>query len=411
MQIVTRKIDELIPYINNARTHSDEQIAQIAASIKEFGFTNPLLIDGDNGLIAGHGRLLAARKLNIEELPTIELSHLSEAQRKAYILADNKLAQNAGWDDELLKLELSELDELGFDLSITGFSNDEIRALTIDGNIVGLTDEDDVPEVPDEPITKRGDVWLCGEHRVMCGDSTLIDDVEKLMDGQKADMVFTDPPYGVSYASKNAFLNARDKGNRIQSEIINDHMDLSETSDFIYQAFLNIKLCLAERSSYYITSPQGGDLLMMMMMMMIKAGLPLRHCLIWVKNNHVLGRTDYNYKHEPILYGWDSVHDFYGAGDHKFSTWEINKPHKNDLHPTMKPVELMENACLNSTKKDQVVLDLFGGSGSTLIACEKTNRHCMMMELDPKYCDVIIKRWQDFTGKQAFLESTGKSFG
>lgn len=402
MNIVQIKIESLIPYVNNARTHSDAQVAQIAGSIKEFGFNNPVLIDDESGIIAGHGRVLAARKLNLDTVPCIKLNHLSPAQRKAYILADNKLALNAGWDNDILRLELADLKELDIDTDLTGFTLDEIAELSPQ-TTVGLTDEDAVPEVPDEPITKLGDVYILGNHRLMCGDSISIDAVEKLMNGQKADMVFTDPPYGVSYASKNEFLNKLDEGNRNQTQILNDHMNLDDTKDFIYQAFCNIKLLLSKRSSYYITAPQGGDLLMMMMMMM-KANLPLRHCLIWVKNNHVLGRTDYNYKHEPILYGWDNVHDFYGDGLHKFSTWEVKKPHKNDLHPTMKPVELIENACLNSTKKGQNVLDIFGGSGSTLIACEKTGRKSYLMELDPKYCDVIVKRWEDFTGKKAALE-------
>jgi site-specific DNA-methyltransferase (adenine-specific) len=234
----------------------------------------------------------------------------------------------------------------------------------------------------------------------MCSDSTKIEDVEKLMNGEKADMVFTDPPYGVNYAKKNEFLNTISPANRIQKDIENDTMSLDETSDFICQCFVNLRLSLAEKSSYYITAPQGGDLLLMMMKTMQKADIPLRHMLIWVKNNHVLGRTDYNYKHEPILFGWVNTHNFYGKGEFKFSTWEIDKPLKNDLHPTMKPVALIVNACLNSTLEGDKVLDLFGGSGSTLIACEQTNRKCYIMELDERYATIILDRWEKLTGKK-----------
>jgi DNA modification methylase len=222
------------------------------------------------------------------------------------------------------------------------------------------------------------------------------------MGADKADMVFTDPPYGVSYGDKNKFLNSIASGNRIQTPIEGDHKTVNDLADsIIFPAFCCIKESLADKASYYITAPQGGELLMMMMMMMIKAGLPLRHMIIWVKNNHVLGRTDYNYKHEPILFGWVNAHNFYGNGEFKFSTWEIDKPHKSDLHPTMKPIALMENALLNSSQRNEIIIDTFGGSGSTLIACEKTNRKCRMVEIDPLYCQVIIDRWEKFSNKKA----------
>jgi DNA modification methylase len=404
-KIIMRKVADLVPSARNARTHSEAQVQKIAASIKEFGFINPIITGKNSDLVAGHGRLMAAKLLGLSEVPTIPAEHLTEKQKRAYMLADNRIAELAGWDMDILKIELGEvgkdfkLDDLGFD-----------DAFLTGGHVKGLVDEDETPDPPVAPLSKPGDIWLLGEHRVMCGDSTDQGAVVALMAGEKADMVFTDPPYGVSYADKNKYLNSISSGNRIQKNIENDHMTLSETSDFIYKSFCSIKLILAKRSSYYITAPQGGDLLMTMMMMMQKAELPLRHCLIWVKNNHVLGRTDYNYKHEPILYGWDNVHDFYGEGEHRFSTWEIPKPQKNDLHPTMKPVALIENALLNSTKPGQIVVDIFGGSGSTLIAAQKTGRCARLMELDPQYADVIVKRWQDFTGLKATLSDTGKTF-
>lgn len=399
MKIEQIKTSELVPYANNAKLHSDEQVKKIAASIKEFKFNNPVLIDKDNGIIAGHGRVLAAELLKLKEVPCIRLGHLTEAQKKAYILADNRLGDiGGGWNEELLKIELEGLKELDFNIDLTGF--DDSFLSFVEEPTEGLIEDDEIPEVA-EPKVKLGDVWQLGDHRLLCGDCTDRHNVERLMNGKKADLVFTDPPYGVSYADKNAFLNAADKGNRIQAEIANDHLSVEETSEFIFKAFCNIKESLADRSSYYITSPQGGELLLMMMMTMQKAGIPHRHMLIWVKNNHVLGRADYNYKHEPILFGWAKVHDFYGNGAHKFSTWEIPKPHSSKLHPTMKPVELVVNAALNSSRLNDIVLDVFGGSGSTLIACEKLNRTCYMMELSPEYCDVIINRWEKFTGETA----------
>ena len=400
-----------MPYARNARTHSDEQISQIAASIKEWGWTVPVLIDEDGGLIAGHGRVLAARKLGLAEIPVMVATGWSKAQKRAYVLADNKLAMNAGWDNEMLSLELGEIGDLGFNLDLTGFGTDEIEALLAPVGTEGLTDEDAVPEVPEAPVTVLGDVWLLGKHRVMCGDSTSIDAVDNLMAGQKADMFFTDPPYGVSYADKNKSLNAIGKGNGIQTPIINDHMTVNETGDLWFQSFSNAHLTTSEKAVYYICGPQGGELMMMMMMMILKAGWQLKHTMIWVKNNHVLGRMDYHYKHEPIMYGWKDGESHNWYGDHsQMSTWEVDKPVKSALHPTMKPIGLMEKAIGNSTKTGNVVLDLFGGSGSTLIACEKTGRYARLMELDPKYCDVIVKRWQEFTGKIATHAETGTPF-
>ena len=409
-EIVHKPIADLIPYANNARTHSDEQVAQIAASIKEFGFTNPILLDGTNGIIAGHGRLMAARKLGMDTVPCIELSHLSEAQKKAYILADNRLAMNSGWDTQLLTLELKSLDDEGFDLEMLGFDAKELSDLLQPEQVEGLTDEDAVPELPETPVTKLGDIWLLGNHRLMCGDSTSIDAVEKLINGMLVDLVVTDPPYGVSYADKNKSLNASVKGKRIQTEIKNDHLKGDNLADFFFGAFSNLFIAMKPGAPFYIFAPQGGEQMMMMMMMM-KAGLPVRHELIWVKNNHVLGRADYHYKHEPVLYGWKegAGHPWFGDRN-KFSIWNVNKPMSSKLHPTMKPVELCEIPIMNSSKGSDIVLDLFGGSGTTIIACEKTNRQCFMMEFDSHYCDVIVKRWQDFTGKEATLETNGKTF-
>lgn len=406
MQIEQIEIESLLPYARNSRTHSDEQTAQIAASIKEFGFTNPVLIDNENQIIAGHGRVLAARKLQLKVVPCIRLGYLTETQKKAYVIADNKLALNSGWDDEMLALEIAELKDEDFEIELLGFTDDELAGLAeqIAEEVEGLTDEDDAPAVPDEAKTKLGDIYKLGKHRLMCGDSTSIDALDKLMDGTLADLVVTDPPYGVSYADKNRSLNASGRGNRIQTPIKNDHLQGDELKDFFLVAFSSMFIAMKPGAPFYVFAPQGGEQMMMMMMMMQESCLPVRHELIWVKNNHVLGRADYHYKHEPVLYGWKegAGHPWYGERN-KFSIWNINKPNQSKLHPTMKPVELVEIPITNSSKGQDVILDLFGGSGTTLIACEKTNRQARLMELDPKYCDVIVKRWEEFTGKKAEL--------
>lgn len=403
-QIEYISVEKLIPYANNSRTHSDAQVAQIAASIKEFGWTNPILIDGANGIIAGHGRLLAARKLGYTEVPTIELSDLTEAQKKAYVIADNKLALNADWDTTVLSLELNILKDAGFDLDVLGFDEKELNALLEPEQVQGLTDEDEVPPPPEEPKTKLGDIYQLGNHRLMCGDSTSIDAVDTLMAGQFADLVVTDPPYGVSYADKNRSLNMVAPARRIQTPIKNDHLQGNELKDFFLAAFSSMFVAMKPGAPFYVFAPQGGEQMMMMMMMMQEACLPVRHELIWVKNNHVLGRADYHYKHEPVLYGWKdgAGHPWYGERN-KFSIWNVDKPMQSKLHPTMKPVELVEIPIQNSSKGHDVVLDLFGGSGTTLIAAEKNGRTALLMELDPRYCDVIVKRWEDFTGKKAEL--------
>lgn len=388
MIIINRKITELIPYVNNARTHSDEQVLQICSSIKEFGFTNPVLIDGENGIIAGHGRLMAAKKLGMEEVPTIELSHLSEAQRKAYILADNKLALNSGWDNDLLAIEFAELGALGFDLELTGFTLDEIDALTPEEIPPGLTDEDAVPELPIEPVTKLGDVWLCGKHRVMCGDSTSIDAVDKLMDGNKADMVFTDPPYGYKYES-----NHQDR----HQMLMNDDVML----DFAPV----INSVMFDDSSIYVC---GSFQTISKWIDYISINFKYKNLIVWQKNNWSMGdlKGAFAGQHELIIFAHKGRVELIGKRDPDIWRFDRQAP---DVHPTQKPVELIEYAM--SKVKSGGVLDVFGGSGSTMIACEKTNRINYSMELDPKYCDVIVKRWQDFTGQQATLESTGEYFG
>jgi len=402
VQIEYRPIEALIPYARNSRTHSDAQVAQIAASIREFGWTNPVLVDGDNGIIAGHGRVLAARKLGFEQVPVIELAHLTESQKRAYVLADNKLAENAGWDDELLRIELEALQAAGFDLSMTGFDDDELAALMAElaGN-EGLTDDDAVPEVTDDPVSQPGDVWLLGEHRVLCGDATDPVALETLMGSDLADMAFTDPPYNVNYAN-----TAKDKQRGTHRPILNDNLG-EGFAGFLSAACANL-LNYNKGAVYIAMSSSELDTLQLAFR---GAGGKWSTFIIWAKNTFTLGRADYQRQYEPILYGWRDGVDHFWCGDRdQGDVWFINKPVKNDLHPTMKPVELVERAIRNSSKTRDIVLDLFGGSGTTLIAAEKTQRRARLVELDPKYVDVIVKRWQDYTGKQATRLKDGASF-
>jgi len=397
VKITQKKVTELIPYVNNSRTHSDEQVAQIAASIKEFGWTNPILVDGQNGIIAGHGRLMAARKLGYKEVPTIELSDLTETQRKAYIIADNRLALNAGWDNELLTIELNDLLADGFALELLGFDPKELDALLEPEIVEGLTDEDAVPDIPDEPKTKLGDIYQLGNHRLMCGDSTSIDAVDELMDGQKADMVFTDPPYGVDYDGGHATDKRRTK-------LENDDKTL------MYAGALPIA---------YMASKDGAALYLWfadrfakdVLIALDECNFQVRTWIIWNKNLAQFGAigAQYKTKHEPCIYAFKKGKaPFWNGPNNEVTVWDVKRHSKNQFHPTQKPVELPVRAMENSSKGGDTVLDLFGGSGSTLIACEKINRHARLMELDPKYCDVIVKRWEDFTGKKAvlLLEST-----
>ena len=393
MQIEQIQLATLIPYIKNSRTHSDEQVAQIAASIKEFGFNNPILVDKDSGIIAGHGRLQAARKLGLTEVPCVRLEHLTETQRKAYIIADNRLALNAGWDNELLTIELNELLADGFALEILGFDSDELKTLLDPLEPTeGLVDEDQVPEVPEEPKTKPGDIYQLGLHRLMCGDSTSIDAVEKLMDGQLADIFITDTQYNVAYEGKT----------KEALTIKNDSMGDDQFRQFLRDAFTAADMVMKPGSVFYIwhADSEGYNFRGACK----DSGWTIRQCLIWQKDTMVMGRQDYHWKHEPCLYGWKDGAAHLWATDRKQTTLiQCKRPKRNDIHPTMKPVELMEYQMLNNTKGQDIVLDLFGGSGSTMIAAEKTGRIGRIMELDPKYCDVIVKRWEDFTGKKAEL--------
>lgn len=394
-------LQRLIPYAKNARTHDDTQVSQIAGSIAEFGFVNPILVGDDNVIIAGHGRLMAAQKLGLDTVPVIVLHHLTEAQRRALVIADNKIAENAGWNDELLKLELEELGDLGFDLDLIGFSDEELDELLGNDEQSGESDEDEIPEVEDEPVSRHGDVWVMGDHRLLCGDSTSKQDLEKLMSGELADMAFTDPPYNVDYGN-----NAKDKMRGKDRRIMNDNLG-DDFYQFLKDALTNL-LSVTKGACYIAMSSSELDTLQKAFR---GAGGKWSTFIVWAKNTFTLGRSDYQRQYEPILYGWREGNDHFwcGARD-QGDVWFFNKPVKNDLHPTMKPVELVERALRNSSKSRDIVLDLFGGSGSTLIACEKTGRAARLIELDPKYVDVIVRRWQDYSGEQAIRESDELSF-
>jgi DNA modification methylase len=375
MKIKKVEIEKLIPYVNNSRTHDDAQVAQIAASIKEFGWTNPILTDGDNGIIAGHGRLMAARKLGMTTVPVIELEGMTEAQKKAYVIADNKLALNAGWDLEVLKLELDALADDGFDVELTGFSLDELNALNPEVVNEGLTDEDAVPDVPDEPITKLGDIYQLGNHRLMCGDSTSIDAVDKLMDGVYPDLIHTDPPYGMNAVSKSSVLKAN-YGTDILGD---DNPDVAKDAfNLIYGLYPDAKQ-IWWGANYYCSV------------------LPDSECwLVWDKNNGGSDQTDC----ELAWANFRSVVRQFTQASEK----------TNRIHPTQKPVSLMEWIIKRFNVSAKTIADYFGGSGSTLIAAEKHGLQAFIMEFDPKFCDVIVKRWEDFTGKDAIHIESGKKF-
>ena len=391
-KIEWQSVEKLIPYAKNARTHSDEQVAQIAGSIKEFGFNNPILVDKENSIIAGHGRVMAARKLGMDKVPVVILNHLTESQRKAYILADNRIALNSGWDTSMLSVELQDLKD-DIDLSLLGFDPDELDALL---NPVeeteGLTDEDAVPEVPVEPKTKLGDIYILGNHRLMCGDSCSVTDMEKLVNDRQVDMWLTDPPYNVAYEgkTKNALT------------IQNDSMSDDGFRQFLRDAYVTADTVMKAGAVFYIwhADSEGYNF----RGAAHDAGWKVRQCLIWKKSTMVMGRQDYHWKHEPCLYGWKEGASHLWATDRKQTTiLEFDKPSRNGEHPTMKPVALFEYQMLNNTKGGDIILDSFGGSGTTMLAAEKNGRIAYLMELDPKYCDVIVKRWEDFTGKKAEL--------
>ena len=393
------EVESLIPYARNSRTHSDEQVAQVAASIKEFGFTNPVLVDQDGMIIAGHGRTLAAQRLQMKEVPCLRLSHLSEAQKRAYVIADNKLALNAGWDDELLAVELRDLKDSDFDLSLTGFGDDELADLLAEALEEGLTDEDSVPEAPETPVTVEGDIWVLGKHRLMCGDATSIENLEKLCEGQLVDMWLTDPPYNVAYEGKT----------KDALTIKNDEMGNEDFRQFLRDSYTAADAVMKPGAVFYIWHADSEGYNFRGAAFDIE--WTIRQCLIWKKQTMVMGRQDYHWQHEPCLYGWKEGAAHLWASDRKQTTiLEFNRPMRSADHPTMKPVELFEYQILNNTKGADLVLDSFSGSGTTVICCEKIGRRARALELDPVYCDVIVKRWQEYTGKHAVLEGSDLSF-
>ena len=420
MEIIYKKTSELIPYANNSRTHSDEQIKQICASINEYGFTNPILIDEKNMIIAGHGRVLASERLKLDEVPCIVLEGLTEAQKKAYIIADNKMALNAGWNEELLKIELENLKELDFDLSLTGFDVDELDdILGVDESNIEIVEDDYQVELPVEPKTKLGEIYQLGDHRLMVGDSTNEDNVKELMNGEIADLLFTDPPYNINVSNSDGMT------------IENDNMDDESFKQFLNSAFKCASESLKPGGAFYVWYADGEAVNFRTQCETNE--LSIKQNLIWVKNSFNFGRQDYKWKHEPCLYGWKDGASHYFVDEYNHPTViedEIDldklkkedmkrmleeilasnvattiihedKPLKNDLHPTMKPLKMCGELIRHSSKPKELVLDLFGGSGSTLVTCEQLGRTCYMMEYDPQYADVIIDRWEQLTGKKA----------
>jgi len=398
LAIVKWPVERLIPYARNARTHTDEQVAQVAASILEFGWTNPIVASADGIVIAGHARLAAARKLKMDEVPVIVLDHLTETQRRALVLADNRLAMSAGWDEEMLRVELESLKEDAFDLDLVGFSNEELEELLADPEQTrsGLTDEDAIPDEQEEVVSVPGDVWLLGAHRLLCGDATSTDAIQKVLAGGLADMVFTDPPYNVDYEGKTAK----------KLKIGNDALG-GKFYDFLRDACANM-LAVTKGGIYVCMSSSE---LHTLYQAFAEAGGHWSTFVIWAKHHFTLGRSDYQRMYEPILYGWREGTQHFWCGDrNQGDVWFIKRPMANLDHPTMKPVELVERALRNSSKTRDTILDPFGGSGTTLIACERANRQARVIELDPKYCDVIVRRWQDYTGEVARHADSGRAF-
>src|SRR6202521_5979921 len=393
-------IDKLIPFARNPRTHSDAQIAQIAASIAEFGFNNPILVDTNAGIIAGHGRLLAARKLGLKEVPVIVLDHLTEAQKRAYIIADNQLALNAGWDEELLRLELATLAGEAFDISLIGFDDIELaRLLAAQEATEGLTDADAVPELPQTPVSTIGDLWILGNHKLLVGDATNGADVARLMADDAADLIFTDPPYNVDYEG---YTQERLK-------IKGDRMSDAEFKQFLEAAFRSCRAVVKPDASVYVCHSSSWQ--REFQNALEAAGFQVRCQSVWAKNTFAWGFGRYKFQHEPLFYAHVNGEKDSWYGDKSQSTlWQEKKPAANRIHPTAKPVELIERALLNSSKAGDFVADLFGGSGSTLIGCERRERKARLMEIDPKYGDCIVRRYQEYTGKQAVLDGDGRSF-
>jgi DNA modification methylase len=399
MIIEKRKLTDLNLAEYNPRTHSPEFLEQLGKSITEFGFIDPIIWNKrTNNVVGGHARLKVLLEQGVKEAE-VSVVDLDVKKEKALNVSLNKVSGE--WDEDLLSSLLSEIKADG-NLDLTGFNDDELNELlsTLQPDLEPL-EEDPLKDVPER--CAAGDLWQLGEHRLLCGDATKKEDVERLMGGKKADMVFTDPPYSVSIGKKNRDLQTVGIADRNTNDIIGDDLPIEEIAEKLWKpAFLNMSDALSEGAGYYVTAPQGGDQMMMMMMMMMNGSMRCRHELIWVKSSPTfsMGRLDYSYQHEPILYGWKGTNrKFYGTNER--SVWEIDKANKCDLHPTMKPIELMEKAILNSSLQNQIVLDVFGGSGSTLIACERTNRKCFMCEIDERYCDVIIQRWENLTGKKA----------
>jgi len=377
-------INDLIPYINNARTHDDKQVAQIAASIKEFGFLAPVIISSDNSILCGHGRYYAAQKLGLKKIPCIKEEYLTESQRKAYIIADNKLSLNAGWDEELLRVEIEVLQGEDFDVSLTGFDEKEIAALFDDGGKAKEDDFDVDAELKKPAFSKAGDIWTLGRHRLVCGDSTNPDTFAALMGGIKANLVITDPPYNVNYEGTAGKLK-------------NDNMADTAFYEFLLSAFKNTEAVMAEDASIYVFHADTEGL--NFRRAFVDAGFYLSGCCIWKKESLVLGRSPYQWQHEPVLYGWKKKgkHQWY-TGRKETTIWEFDKPKKSGDHPTMKPIPLLAYPITNSSMSNSVVLDPFGGSGSTLIACEQTDRICYTIELDEKFCDVVVNRYVEQVG-------------
>lgn len=378
-------INTLIPYARNARTHSEEQVAQIAASIREFGFLSPIIVSEDGTILCGHGRFYAAQKLGLKKVPCIKESHLTETQKRAYILADNKLSLNAGWDDEMLAVELTELQDEAFDLSLIGFDESELADLFADDEKKAKDDDYDLSAALEKAaFVEKGDIWTVGRHRLMCGDATSADEVAKLMDGKKANLIVTDPPYGVSFKSSDGL------------SIQNDSIKGDDFYNFLLSAFQNMATNLESGGSAYVFHADTEGL--NFRKAFIDAGFHLAGVCIWVKNSLVLGRSDYQWQHEPVLFGWkkDGKHRWYA--DRKQTTiWNYDKPKRNKNHPTSKPLDLLGYPICNSSQENAIVIDTFGGSGSTLMACEQTNRICYMMELDEKYASVILRRYVEDT--------------
>jgi DNA modification methylase len=401
--IEIKEVSSLLPYARNARTHSESQVRQIADSIKEFGFTNPVLVDGSDGIIAGHGRVMAAKLMGLESVPVIRLSHLTEAQKRAYIIADNKLALNAGWDEDLLAAELEELQDLDFDLSLIGFGEDEIGSLLAE-ETDGLTDPDAVPEAPSEPFTRLGDVWVLGNHRIICGDSTDADCVSKLLGSVKPHLMVTDPPYGVEYDAtwRNKAIRADGSpiGGRAIGKVLNDD-----------KADWREAWALFPGDVAYVW--HAGNMAHIVAESLLACDFGIRSQIIWAKSQFVIGRGDYHPHHEPCWYAVRKGKPGHYDGGRKQSTlWQMNKPQKSDTgHSTQKPVECMMRPIENNSSPGQAVYEPFSGSGTTIIAGEMTGRHVFAIELNPAYVDVAVKRWQEFTGREAVLESSGKTFG